>query len=173
MKKVQINQHIIPIYLAIILLIITPLDPIVILFIVLPLLVVSLAIHFKQKTIGIIGIFLFYLLSIPQYSIPTVDDPLKVYTMVFLVLLPSVLLLSQILRQHDVREVLWELKNRKKPIILSIGTGVLVLTLLYFIAIFFGNNIMFSSEYIQGQILLLTGLSLLLFTPILVRQKQI
>jgi len=173
MKKVQINQHIIPIYLAIVLLIITPLDPIVILFIVLPLLIISLAIHFKQKTIGIIGIFLFYLLSIPQYSISTIDDPLKVYSMVFLILLPSVFLLSQILKNHDVKEVWWELKNRKKPIILSVIAGIIVLVLLYFIAIFFGNNIIFSSEYIQGQILLLTGLSLLLFTPILVKQKQI
>ena len=93
--------------------------------------------------------------------------------MVFLFVLPCIFLLSQILRQRNVKEVWWELYNRKKPIILSMGSGVLVLALLYFIAIFFGNNIMFSSEYIQGQILLLTGLSLLLFTPFLVKQKQI
>jgi len=173
MKKIKIKQHIITIYLAIILLILTPLYPIVILLIVLPLIVISLAIHFKKKTIGIIGIFLFYLLSIPQYSIPTIDDPLKVYTMIFLIILPSILLLYQILKQHDIKEVWLELKNRRTPIILSIGTGILIITLIYIISIFFGNRLIFSSEYIQGQILLLTGLSILLFTPILIRQKQI
>jgi hypothetical protein len=137
------------------------------------LLIISLAIHFKQKIIGIIGIFLFCIISIPQYIISTFDDPFKVYSIIFLIVLPTILLLSQILRKHDIKEIYWEIKNRKTPIILSIGTGILVLALLYFIAIFFGNRIMFSNEYIQGQILLITGLSLLIFTPILIRQKQI
>lgn len=173
MKPVQLKQHILPIYLAVVLLVITPLKPVVILSIVLPLLIISLAIHFKQKTIGIIGIFLFYLLSVSQYHIVTVDDTLKVYAMVFLIILPSILLLSQILRQHDIKEVWWELKNRKKPVLVSIGAGILVLALFYVIAIFSGNRVMFSGESIQGQILLLAGLSLLLFTPLLVKQKQI
>jgi hypothetical protein len=173
MKKIQINQHIIPIYLAIVLLVLTPLNPIVILSIIVPLLIISLAIHFKQKTLGIIGIFIFCIISIPQYIISTVDDPFKLYSIVFLIVFPTILLLSQILRKHDIKDIYLEIKNRKTPIILSIGTGILVLALLYFIAIFFGNRIMFSSEYVQGQILLLTGLSLLIFTPLLVRQKQI
>ncbi len=89
MTPVQLKQHILPIYLAVVLLVITPLKPVVILSIVLPLLIISLAIHFKQKTIGIIGIFLFYLLSVPQYHIATVDDTLNVYVMIFLIILPE------------------------------------------------------------------------------------
>jgi len=173
MKTYEIKQHILPIYIAVILLVITPLNPIVILCIIIPLLIISYAIHFKKKTIGIIGIFLLYLISIPQYSITTIDDPLNVYTMVFLIILPSIILLNQILRQQNIKEVWRELKNRKKPVILSIGTGIIILILFYVIAIFFGNRIIFSNEYIQGQILLLTGLSLLLFTPLLIKQKQI
>ena len=173
MKPIQLRQHILPIYLAVILLVITSLEAIVILNIVIPLLIISIGIHINHKTIGIIGIFLFYLLSIPQYQITTIDDPLRIYGMVFLILLPSILLLSQILRQQYIIEIMQVFNTRKKPILLSIFSGIFVLFLFYIFPLFIGGEIFFSNHLINNQIMLFAGLSLLLFTPMLIKQKHI
>lgn len=173
MKPINIKQHLIPIYLAMILLILVPISFVQIIHILVPLIILSVGIHFNRKQVSLAGIFLFYFLSIPQLKITTIDNPVQVYSITFLILLPSLLLLSQILQNHRIEEIHWVLKNRGTPVMLAIGAGVLLLLLFYGIAAIAGSQIIFSTEAAQGQVLLLTGLSLLIFTPLLIKQTPI
>lgn len=173
MRMIQIKNHFFPIYLTIILLVITPLNPLVIMSIIFPLLIVSISIYLKKQGIGIIGMFLFYILSISQITISTIDEPVIVYSLLFIVIAPSLLLLYQILNKFEILPIGLISGNQKTPVFLSFFWGVVVFVIFYAALFFLGNQNIFSSENIQGQILLFSGISLLVFTPLLIKQKNI
>ena len=169
MNRIDIKQHIIPIYLAIILRIMAPNTPIAILCVLTPLLRISTAIHFKNKTIGILGIFFLYLLALPQVMVSSMDDIILVPVVMLSLLLPSILLVSQILQDQNNEQAYWTLSKRKKPVLISFGSTLLILVLFYGITLVFGDRLLLSTESIQGQVLFLTGLSLFILTPLLLK----
>ena len=169
MNRINIKQHIIPIYLAIILLIMAPNTPIAILCVLTPLLIISTAIHFKNKTIGILGIFLLYLFALPQVMVSSMDDIILVLIFMSSLLLPSIILVSQILQDQNAELAYRVLSKRKKPVLISFGYTLLILVLFYGIALVFGDRLLLSTESIQGQVLLLAGLSLFTLTPLLLK----
>jgi hypothetical protein len=169
MNRINIKQHIIPSYLAIILLVMAPNTPIAILCVLTPLLIISTAIHFKNKTIGILGIFLLYLLALPQVMVSSMDDIILVLIFMSSLLLPSIILVSQILQDQNTELAYRVLLKRKKPVLISFGSALLLLVLFYGITLVFGDRLLLSTESIQGQVLLLTGLSLFILTPLLLK----
>lgn len=169
MNRIDIKQHIIPIYLAIILLIMAQDTPIAILCVLTPLLIISTAIHFKNKTIGILGIFFLYLFALPQVMVSSMDDIILVPVVILSLCLPSIILVNQILQDQNTEIAYRVLSKRKKPALISFGSALLLLVLFYGITLVFGDRLLLSTESIQGQVLLLTGLSLFILTPLLLK----
>ena len=169
MNQLDIKQHIIPIYLAIIILIMAPNTPIAILCVLTPLLIISTAIHFKNKTIGILGIFFLYLLALPQVMVSSMDGIFLVPIVMLSLLLPSIILVSQILQDQNTELAYQVLSKRKKPALISFGSALLILVLFYGITLVFGDRLLLSTEFIQQQVFLLIGLSLFILTPMLLK----
>ena len=64
MNTSTLKEHLITIYLAILLLILLPPTPIRIATILIPLLIISFGIHLKQSFISILGLSIFYLITV-------------------------------------------------------------------------------------------------------------
>lgn len=173
MKPIQIKNHIIPIYLGLAILLLTQLTVLTALFIILPLILTSIAIYLHQRKVGIVGMAVFYLLSIPQYAVLTIDDPLQAYLLVFLVILPSLFLLYQILSMQTLTHLLDEMRIQKKAIIYTVISGAVTFFLFYLLCLSIGNATILNPENIHGQILLLAGISFIIFTPLLMYQKEV
>lgn len=168
MKPINIKQHILPIYLFIVIMIQLDLNIKNILLAGIPLFIISTSIHFKNKKIGIIGLFLFYILSLLPIGITSMEEYLPVALEIFFIILPSIFLLGQIL-QLDNNRFIFSLQ--KKPLITSIAILVLIMTLFYLLTIFLWDGYLLSKENIEAQVLTLSALSLVFCLPLLLIQK--
>ena len=175
MSKIDIKQHIIPVYLVIALLIQIKTDVSLglttintVLIVLIPILVISISIHLKNRNLGMIGLFLFYILSLPQLLVNTMEDFLVIILEMFLLLIPSIMLVSQILRLGN-KEAIWFILEKKKPFILSALLLVIILFVFYLLTILFGEGLILSIENVESQVFLLVAITLTICTPLLLR----
>jgi len=175
MSKIDIKQHIIPVYLSIVLLIQIKTDVSLglatvntVLIVLIPILVISISIHLKNRNLGMIGLFLFYILSLSQLLINTMGDFIIIILEMFLLLIPSIVLVSQILRLGN-KEVIWFILEKKKPFILSTLLLVIILFVFYLLTILFGEGLIMSIENVESQVFLLAAITLTICTPLLLR----
>lgn len=175
MSKIDIKQHIIPAYLAIVLLLQIKTDVLfgsavvnTVLLALAPLLIISISIHLKNRNLGMLGIFFFYLVSLPQLVVTTMEDFLVIFLELFLLLIPSIMLVSQILQLGN-KETSWFILEKKKPFILASLLVVIILFVFYFLTVLFGGGLLLSMENIECQIFLLAAITLTICTPLLLR----
>jgi len=175
MSKVDIKQHTIPVYLAIVLLIQIKTDVSLglatvntVLMVLVPILIISISIHLKNRNLGMIGLFFFYILSLPQLLVNTMEDFLVIILEVFLLLIPSIMLVSQILRLGN-KETIWFILEKKKPFILSALLVVIILFVFYLLAVLFGAGLILSIENVESQVFLLAAITLTICAPLLLR----
>jgi hypothetical protein len=164
MNTLKIYQHLLLIILAIVLLLQIPLQILPIFCILLPLLLISISIHLKNTKLGLVGIGLFTLLAIPQLTLQTMDDFLIIVLESTFLLLPTILLISQILQLDNKQRTLFS-TEKKKPVLLAIVVLILILCLFYAVAILFQNGYLLSSASTEGQILLLCALAIITCIP--------
>ena len=173
MNKKILKEHIIPIYLACIIYIIIPFSPLNILLVISPLLIISLSIYLKDRYIGIIGIFLFYLITLPQVTIPSMSSIIQISIFLLLILIPSLLLVNQILLNQSINKMFLTYLNKKKSIFKVIFFSLLIFVLFYIVTLFLKIPVFLSIEFVQGQILLLSGISLIILLSILLKPVYI
>jgi len=172
MQPFKLRNLILPMYLGLVLLLITPLSTLTALYIILPLVLIGISFSQRKRNLGVIGMALFYLVSIPQYLITTIDDPVHVYLLTSVIIIPSMFLLYQVLTNQPIHHIVSEISIQKKAILLTIFFGVLTFVSVYLISFFIGDATLFNTENIQGQILLLAAVSFLIFTPLLLRKTK-
>jgi len=172
MQPFELRNYILPMYLGSVLLLITPLTTTTVLCIVLPLVLTALSFSYHKKNVGILGMALFYLISLPQYLINSIDTPFRMYLLIFLVIVPSLFLLYQVLTNRQINHIFSELFQQKKAVFFTIVTAALTFISVYLISLFIGSATLFNKENIQGQILLLGAVSFLIYTPLLLRRTK-
>ena len=170
MEKIDIKQYIIPLYLAVVVLL--QLKPNVqnVLLVILPIILILLAINFRNKKIGISSIFLFYILSLSPIMISNMENYFLVFLEMFFLLIPSILLLSQILQLENKKVVFFS--TNKKPFIIAVSLFVIILSVFYFLSIATLEGFLLATESTSGLVLLLAGLSIVCCVPFLVIQKK-
>jgi hypothetical protein len=164
MNTLELHHQLLPIILAVALLLQIPLQVLPSLCVLLPLLLISIAIHMKNKKLGLVGIGLFVLLAIPQLTLRTMDDFLTIFLESVFLLLPTILLISQILQLDNTERFLFT-REKKKPVALAIFLLILILCLFYVAAMLFQNGYLLSSISTEGQILFLCALTLITCLP--------
>jgi hypothetical protein len=141
-------------------------------FVLFPLLLVSLGIHFKERSASMIGLILFYLLGLSQLTIDTIQHIEYILFLSLLVLFPSILLLISILDERYGQQLLKDLlKNKKSVIVVSLVFLCFVFLMYMFMQI--GSGLLSLSTQVQAQVLIIAGVSLLLFTPFLLRHTGV
>ena len=169
MENIDIKQQILPLFLLVVVLLQIELSLQNIILAAFPLIMISAAIHLKNKILGIIGIALFYIVSISQISISSIDDFLVLTLEILLLFIPSVLLLNQILQMEN--EEIFYIPKDKKPILISLAILITIVILFYILATISWDAFLLSSESIGGQILLLSGITVVICTPFLLSKK--
>ena len=164
MNTLEIQQHLLPIILAVVLLLQIPLQVLPVLCVLLPLLLIAISIHLKNKKLGLVSIGLFTLLAIPQLQLRTMDDFLNIFLESVFLLLPTILLISQILQLDNSEQLLFP-TEKKKPLVLAIILLIFIIGIFYAAAILFQDGQLLSSASTEGQILLLCALALITCIP--------
>lgn len=167
MNKLNLIDYIIPAYLAIVLFIQINLTIINVIFVSLPIFVILISIYLKNKKIGVIGLFLFYILSLSTVVISNISDYFQIIMQIIFLILPSIILIGQILEIENEKQF----KPALKPFILSILLFLIVLIVFYLICLFLLDGLLISQHYIEAQILILTALSIICCLPFLITQK--
>ncbi len=96
------------------------------------------------------------------------EDFLIIILEMFLLLIPSIMLVSQILRLGN-KEAIWFILEKKKPFILSALLVVIILFVFYLLAVLFGEGLILSIENVESQVFLLAAITLTICTPLLLR----
>ena len=169
MSRIDIKQHIFPIYFIIAIFLQIELTIQNILLVCIPILIVSFSIYLKNKKLGLICTFLFYTVSLPQIFLSTMEDVFLVFIEIIFLVLPSIYLLSWILQLENPE--IFYLPVEKKPLLVAIALIIVIMTIFYLFTIVTWEGFLFSSESIQGQTIMLTALSLIVCTPLLFIQK--
>ena len=170
MEKIDFKQYIIPIYLAVVVLLQLKLNVQNVLLVILPIILIILAINLRNKKIGISGIFLFYILSLSPIMISNIENYFRVFLEIFFLVIPSILLLSQILQLENKKIVFFS--TNKKPFIITVALFIIILSVFYFLSIATFEGFFLATESTSGQVLLLAGLSIVSCVPFLVIQKK-
>jgi hypothetical protein len=168
MNKIDIKQHIILFFLAIIIILQIKFELINMFLVIIPIIILSISIQIKNKNIGIIGILLFYLITLPQIIINTMENIQLVLIELVLLIIPSIFLLSQIMQIENKEITLFKYEN-KKTIILIFILLTIILFIFYTLSIFIGEGLILSMEKIEGQIFLLTAISLSICIPLIIK----
>jgi len=170
LKKIDIKQYILPLYLAVVVLL--QLKPNVqnVLLVSIPIILIMLAIYLRDKKIGISCIFLFYILSLSPIMISNIENYFLVFLELFFLVIPSIILLNQILQLENKQVIFFS--TNKKPFIIAICLFVIILSVFYFLSIATLEGFLLAFESTPGQVLLLTGLSIVCCVPFLVIQKK-
>lgn len=164
------KKQILPVYFAIVLLLQSKLEPLSILLILFPIIVLSYALLMKKTNIGIIGFALLQFLALPTVELLNYESIRATIFAVIIMIIPSLILLKIILN----------LENKKiprfKPQAIPILKIILILTLIM-VFLFAITQISLFDIYLQTaesttiQILLLAAMTIITCTPILERVK--
>ena len=93
-----------------------------------------------------------------------------VFLEIFFLVIPSILLLSQILQLENKKVVFFS--TNKKPFIIAASLFIIILSIFYFLSIATLEGFLLATESTSGQVLLLTGISIVCCVPFLVIQKK-
>lgn len=171
--QIDIKQYGLPLYLGIVLLILIPLTFWSILLSILPLLFIALSIYYQKEDVALISFSVFFLFSLTQLKIESIEQITHLFGYSIFLLLPSMLLLSQLLKQTRVEQTMQSILDHPKAFAVSTCIGLCFLLLIYLIPFFVGNGLLFNRESVQEQIILITGISLIVFTPFLLKKSKI
>lgn len=166
--KFEMKKHMLPLYLIVVLLLQVDLTMQNMLLGCIPLLIISLSFHLRNRTLGIAGIFFFYSGSIPLIVVSRIDDVQILFLEMLLVILPSIIVLSMILQLENTELFLLP---AKKPLLLSLVLFIGVCIIFYLTILFPFQEYLVSSQSIEGQILLLAGVTIICCTPFLLPKK--
>ena len=154
------------IYLAIVLFLQIELTIQTVLLASIPLIALSISIYLKNTKLGLLGMFFFYIVSISQIVIPNMEDFVFVLIEIILLVLPSIIVLS-IIFQLKNQEIFYPSKT-KKPLLIAALLLITIIGIFYLLTFFFGSEFLFTKESVEGQILILTAISIACCTPFLV-----
>jgi hypothetical protein len=155
MRTIDPKQQIIPLYLIVVMLLQVVPTVQTILLTVFPLVLLMISIHLKNKNLGLLGIFLFYTVALPQILTPTPGDFLKLFLEIVIVVSPSILLLSLILQLGNT-EVIY-VSEQKKPLLITVFLIITITGIFYLLTLVSLGNFSLLSESTEGQILLLAA----------------
>ncbi len=158
-------------YLASILLTQTTHTPTSLLLILTPLLLCAVAISINHHKLQLIGLYAFYLLSIPHYLLTTMQDTLTIILILLFFLIPSLTLTARILSQNNPLTI-QDLTISKRPLLISTILTAAILLLFYLLTIQLWEGYLLTAEQIEGQIILLAALSITLTAPFFIKQKR-
>ena len=170
MNKNDIRNYILPAYLLIALLIQIKTNMINVLLVITPIFLITLSIYKKHKKLGIISMFLFYILSLSLILLSNMNDYFLVFLQIFFIVIPSILLLSFVLQIENERIFIFS--TNKKPIITSALLLTLIISVFYLLSALSWEGFLLSAESTPGQILLLAGLTIITCVPLLVFSKK-
>ncbi len=164
------KKQLLLVYLAIVLLLQSKMEPFSILLVLFPLVILSYAFLTKRTNLGIVGFALFQFLALPTVELLNYKNIGGTLFAVILMIIPSLLLLYIILN----------LENKKIPIVkpkaVPIRTIISILTMII-IVLFALTQISLFDIYLQAaeatsiQILLLAAMTIITCTPFLERTK--
>jgi hypothetical protein len=168
MNRVDITQQLLPMYLAVVMLLLIPLQVLSVLAILVPLILISFGLYRKNKNVGIAGMVVFALLSFTQIVLLLMDDIVRVFLLVFFVVLPSVLLLGQVLQMENI-QTLWFPTEKKKPLMIT-GVLLIFIFIVFYVATMMLQGVfLFSTTTTSGQLFLLAAISIILCVPVLLQ----
>ena len=168
MNTLNIKEHLLIIYLAIILLILTPYSLIAIISILLPLAITSFGIYLKKTYIGLIGISLIYLISLQNLQITSMENITQLLIYLLIIIAPSLILLSYILQLSHPSNLIFT-TTQKKPLLIALASGISILILFYIIALFTPSNSILAPDTIEIQILIIAALSTFTCIPLIIK----
>ena len=167
MNKLNLKDLIIPTYLAVVLFIQINLTIKNVIFVSLPIFILLISVYLKNKKIGIIGLFLFYTLSLSTVVISNIENYFQIVMQIIFLILPSIILIGQILETEKE----FKFRPTLKPTILSILLFLIIFIVFYLICIFLWDGFLILQQNTEAQILILTALSIICCLPFLITQK--
>lgn len=168
MKPFNIKEHLLTIYLTILLLILTPNTALTIVTILIPIGLISFGIYLKNSYIGIIGIGLFYLITLQNLQITSMENITEIMLYLLILIIPSLILLSYILQLSHPSYLIF-LSNQKKPIITSIILGICIIVGFYLLALLTPSSSILAPDTIEIQILIIAALSSFFCIPLIIK----
>ena len=168
MNPINIKEHLLTIYLAIILLILTPPSTLITISILLPLGIITFGIYSKKTYIGIIGISIFYLISLQNLQITSMENITQLLLYLLLIIAPSLILLSYILQLSHPTQLIFT-TTHKKPLIITLMAGILILIIFYLLALFTPSSSILAPDTIEIQILIIAALSSCTCIPLIIK----
>ena len=169
MKPVDMTPYLLPLYLIVVLLLQLELTVQNILLSCVPLIIVAAALYRRHTILGLVGIVLFYLVSLPLIVIPNMEDIVFVLLEMIGLVLPSIILVSIVLQLGN-QEVVYR-SPLKKPFILATVLLIIILGVFYLLTVILWEGALLSLESIEGQILLLAGLTVVCCAPFLAAES--
>ena len=133
-----------------------------------PLLMISLSLHLRNKKLGMASIFFFYSVSVPLIVVSRIDDFQILFLEMLLIILPSIVVLHMILQLENTGT--FHLP-KKRPLLVSLVLLTVVFSIFSLAILFSVQGYLVSSQSIEGQILLLAGITTLCCTPFLISRK--
>jgi hypothetical protein len=118
---------------------------------------------------GMFGLFLFFTLSLSTIVINDIEDYFLIFLELFFLILPSILLISQILQIEN--EKWFILQPEKKSLILSLSLFILILAIFYLIIVILWDGFLISIDNIEAQILVLIAISCSCCLPLILKQS--
>jgi hypothetical protein len=168
MTPLNIKEHLLTIYLTIILLILTPLSPTSIASIIIPIGITSIGIHLKKTYMALIGLALFYLISLQNLQITSMENITLTILYLLIIIAPSLILLSYILQLSHTSHLIFT-TSQKKPLFITIASGIAILAIFYIIALFTPSNSILAPDTVEVQILIIAALSTFTCIPLLIK----
>lgn len=140
--------------------------------ILVPLALISLSIHTQKKDIAIFGFSLYCIVSLTQISITSLEQLLLIFAFIIALLIPSLILLLQILSQTTLAETIQQIIVHLKPLSKCLLLAAALMATVYIVPFFVGEGMLFREESIQKQIIFIAAISLLFTTPFLLKKSK-
>jgi len=154
------------------LLVLTPLSVIVFLQIMLPLIMISMGIHFNERNLGFVGLLFFYVFGITQLQLTSIDQTMQLFLYSIFILIPSLLLTSNVLTIGTDPFPKVSVFTRKKQRGITVILLICLLLIIFFLIQYLGLGMLLETQSVQEQVLLIGSISLLLFLPLLLKNTE-
>jgi hypothetical protein len=173
-KKIVLflTLNFLPLYLAAILFLFIAFSIQSLIFILLPLGVIALSMYYHKKDVALFGFSIYSIVSLSQIVISSLEQITLIFSYIILIVLPSLLLLIQILNQTTLPQTIKDTTAHVKPFIISVSLTLCLILTIYLIPIFLGEGILFNIESVQQQIIIIIAASLLISTPFLLKKSK-
>jgi len=169
MKTRGLHYLILPGYLAVVLLLQRELEISFVFLSCFPLLLVSISLYLGKKDVGIIGFFLYCLLSLSFIPVTTTLDVLFVILKLVLFVPPSILLLAVILQLEN--QQFFTRSKTKKPLMFFFLLSLAIIGLFSLVLVMLPEQLLVPVEATQRQIIFLAALTTICCTPFFLSKK--